>query len=558
LALARAAGDAMASGDAMSQPLLADEGKGLAANGSSASLLDPEVLQPRFHSTKRQSSVRTSIYNLVSTIIGGGILSLPYAFDRAGILGALIMLVASAAASDFTTWVLICCGRRTGATSYEGVATAAFGMHAKALTQMLVVMLTTIASVAYAILLRDLAGSIVRGFIVKGGTTLWTENAIMAMLVVAVSPFCLLRTLNALRFLSFFSICAVAALAVVVIFHTAECHADDDINEEITLWPDSIGNFLDAMPIFICCFVCHFNVLPTHGELRRPTRARLHRVVHGTMLVTGVFYIIVGLSGYLYMTCEGKFEDNVLNAFPDDDAAAAVGRCGLGITVLLSFPLLIVPCRDTLLGMVLAPPAPFSLEEAYNPVVTATLANSFTGPSPGPGDMEGAANGEAGADDSNMPLYADDVLLVRASRGGIPQDLREDLDAEETEDEAEVTESSGSFQADRAMYQSREMSTTGPLQPQASDVVIRGTTFGLLGLVMSVAFFIHSVSAVWGIAGSTVCIGISFSIPCWAYVRIRANAPKAWRRRLLAWAILFISTICAIVCTTNAIMGYMK
>ena len=46
-----------------------------------------------------------------------------------------------------------------------------------------------------------------------------------------------------------------------------------------------------AMPIVAVAFLCHFNVLPTHCELRRPTRRRIGSVVHLTMLFCSVFYL---------------------------------------------------------------------------------------------------------------------------------------------------------------------------------------------------------------------------------------------------------------------------
>lgn len=50
--------------------------------------------------------------------------------------------------------------------------------------------------------------------------------------------------------------------------------------EAVNLWPeDGWAGALQAIPIYICAFACHFNVLPVHGELAKPTRERLHRMV---------------------------------------------------------------------------------------------------------------------------------------------------------------------------------------------------------------------------------------------------------------------------------------
>ena len=57
------------------------------------------------------------------------------------------------------------------------------------------------------------------------------------------------------------------------------------------------SGILNSLPIFICTFVCHFNVLPVHDELTSPTRHRLRRLIHTTFGVTVAFYGFVGGSG---------------------------------------------------------------------------------------------------------------------------------------------------------------------------------------------------------------------------------------------------------------------
>ncbi|CAM9965163.1 unnamed protein product [Laminaria digitata] len=48
----------------------------------------------------------------------------------------------------------------------------------------------------------------------------------------------------------------------------------------MNLWPEGgWTGALQAIPIYICAFGCHVNVLPVHGELVKPTRERLHRLV---------------------------------------------------------------------------------------------------------------------------------------------------------------------------------------------------------------------------------------------------------------------------------------
>ena len=72
----------------------------------SCSLLTSSPLA-RFSLTLSQSA----IFGLVSTIVGGGVLSLPFAFAQTGLVLGTALLLGSAAASEFTIQLVVSCAR---------------------------------------------------------------------------------------------------------------------------------------------------------------------------------------------------------------------------------------------------------------------------------------------------------------------------------------------------------------------------------------------------------------------------------------------------------------
>lgn len=70
-------------------------------------------------------------------------------------------------------------------------------------------------------------------------------------------------------------------LTVFIGIRAGECAASEGVPASaVNLWPeDGWSGALQAIPIYICAFGCHFIVLPVHGELAKPTRGRLHRMV---------------------------------------------------------------------------------------------------------------------------------------------------------------------------------------------------------------------------------------------------------------------------------------
>ena len=86
-----------------------------------------ELLVPAHDCESRRSSPAIAIFNLVATVCGGGVLTLPQAFSRAGLIPSFLMMVFAAGITNFAMYILCSCARRTGGRSYGDVMRNAFG-----------------------------------------------------------------------------------------------------------------------------------------------------------------------------------------------------------------------------------------------------------------------------------------------------------------------------------------------------------------------------------------------------------------------------------------------
>uniref|UniRef100_H3HAN2 SAP domain-containing protein n=1 Tax=Phytophthora ramorum TaxID=164328 RepID=H3HAN2_PHYRM len=319
-----------------------------------------EFFSPGPHATTRTATAPSAIFNLVSTIIGGGILSLPFAFDKCGLLVALVFMIIAASASTFSLYVIVSCSRRGRAASYEEVVRKALGVRAGRITVLLLVLLTFLTLVAYVILTKDLVGSLGARFLYNRPISEAEQNVLTVICVLLVSPALLARSMDALRFTSIFSLVSVLVLAIAITVRAAgtvfgrrdnlEVEAEPQI--PIKMVPDSWADAAYAFPIISVSFLCHFNVMPVYRELHKPTRHRLKKIVASTMFSTWIFYILVGIMGYLFaFQQQGGVQGDILNNFSDNDPLVNLGRLGLLITIQLSLPLIIQPCRSNLLRL---------------------------------------------------------------------------------------------------------------------------------------------------------------------------------------------------------------
>ena len=90
-----------------------------------------ENIHPNPSSPLRKSTLLSSSFNLVATVIGGGVLSLPYAFATCGLATGIGFTLLAAVMADFSLYILCSCARRTGTESYGDVAKVCFGEFAR-------------------------------------------------------------------------------------------------------------------------------------------------------------------------------------------------------------------------------------------------------------------------------------------------------------------------------------------------------------------------------------------------------------------------------------------
>eukprot|EP00510_Aplanochytrium_minuta_P004818 CAMPEP_0184025260 /NCGR_PEP_ID=MMETSP0954-20121128/12683_1 /TAXON_ID=627963 /ORGANISM="Aplanochytrium sp, Strain PBS07" /LENGTH=586 /DNA_ID=CAMNT_0026308967 /DNA_START=216 /DNA_END=1973 /DNA_ORIENTATION=+ len=502
---------------------------------------DEYLLTPSMHDSSRTSSRGSAITSLVATMVGGGVLSLPYALSRAGVLLGLFYLILSANLSAFSIRLLLSCARRSGATTYEEVALKAFGPRVKYLTVLLVVVLTFLAMVGYLILARDLAVPLVESYIVQRNMERFERNLVAIILLLLVSPLCFATSLHSLRFTSLASLFALLVLSVAIVYKCIErSEKRTVIADELKFVSGNVHDSLYAFPFMQVAFMCHFNVLPVHTGLRLPTRKRLDCVVSSTMTLSALVYMLVAISGYLYAydhsctkdsasTCVFGVPDNILNAFDVKDPFIDLGRFGLMLALLLSLPLLVLPSRESFLRL---------LSAGISRIQKVDSVNVVSG-----------SNGIVGRDEYVQLEGDDQESRVPGSRVARPwgRTMDEMLYASSDVDtpgretlEIIDTAESPEFRTAQLRRMRRRISNMNDIPvaeelSRVSNFVHIASTIGLLGMAVFIMISVPGVGFIWSITGSTVSIILAFILPAAFYLKIRSTKGGVDARRALAW-----------------------
>ena len=434
-------------------------------------------------------------------MVGGGSLSLPFAFQKSGnaLVGPIFLLL-TAVISEFCFHSLISASRainpvgesttRQGNHSFETIAVAAFGPKAHRASTLLVLLMCFFGCVAYAVLLRDMLQPVTDA-VFPNHTDRWLHrNVVMMTVALFVTPLCTLKTLTALKKFGAASMCAVLVLGLCVVIRSTECAVHSSPwHQGFQLFPSNWRNLLDAFPIFISCYVCHYNLLPVHNELRQPSQKRVNTWIRSTTWSATAFYFVIGVAGSVYGPCtpSGLVQGNILLDFDEKDPLLLMGRLCLALTISMAFPMLAIPARDIVIRAL--------------PVMEVEDSTS---------------NGDGGV------VGVNDAM----------DDLREPL---------------------------LEEGVGGP-EGEVIEIIEEPWPLRLLVVVLffwtavGIASGVSSIDVVWDLLGSTLSILLSYVVPCGAYVFIQREDQSQNRFvTMFAWALMALSGPLMLISTLNAV-----
>ena len=270
-----------------------------------------EALNPT--STVPEGTIKTSVFTLLSTIIGGGVLSIPFTLAGCGVGFGIFLIVFMALSSAYSANLLVWSAHRSGAETYQDVALRTYGSKCSTFVSILVLLLVIMASIGYVVLMGDLSTRLFPPLLTcqcnevgetNGDVSFCQEKnrwMYMAMSVGVVFPVTLVKKMSALRTTSIISVLSIIFLACALSWESARDNVGHTYKDQILVevdhciaehfhdrlkcieWFRFSFDILLSIPILACSYMCHFNVLPMHKELRRATRKRMGSVIFWTM-----------------------------------------------------------------------------------------------------------------------------------------------------------------------------------------------------------------------------------------------------------------------------------
>lgn len=237
-----------------------------------------------------QSTLPQTVFNSVNTLIGVGLLSLPFGIRHAGWLLGLLFLSLSAIVTSYTAKLLsICLDIDQSLITYADIAYVSFGPRARIVTGLLFSLELVAACVALVVLFADSLDALIPGW----GVVEWKVVCGLLLIPLNFAP---------LRLLSFSSIlgilCCTSLVAIVVIDGIVKPHCPGSLREPATthLFPEKWSTLPLSLGLLMSPWGGH-SVFPSiYRDMRHPQKyGRSLRYTYGFTFSLDLTMAVVGL-----------------------------------------------------------------------------------------------------------------------------------------------------------------------------------------------------------------------------------------------------------------------
>lgn len=301
---------------------------------------------------EKRPSIPGAVFNVATSIIGAGIMSIPATLKVLGVLPAFAMIMFIALLVDVSVEFMLRFTYNGEARTYSGLMKESFGWVGSVAVQICVMFTNLGCLIIYLIIIGDVLsgkgpehlGVLQEWF----GVHWWNLRAVAILFIVlfVMLPLVLYRRVESLWFSSaisvllalvFVGICSVMAICAIARGETKHILILPDLNNGASFF-----DLFTAIPVIVTAFTFHFNVHAIGVELGKP--AAMISAVRIALVLCATIYFAIGIFGYLLFG--DSVMDDILVNFDRSSGSAInallndIVRLSYAFHLMLVFPLI--------------------------------------------------------------------------------------------------------------------------------------------------------------------------------------------------------------------------
>lgn len=311
------------------------------------------------------------VVNLINSVVGVGILAIPFCFKQCGLLLGGLVLGFSAFATLNSVTLLLHASVAKSKRNYEYLCKACFGASGKFGVEFAQIGFMLGTCIAFYIVISGLLTEVYDGFFGTDEEPVDViaiqKHIVIALGIFVVLPLGLLRELSAIAKFAYFSSCFYVIFLFILTWKAVSAGFLTFEWVSQVKWFDPSGIF-KVLPIFALAFTCQSQFFVIYASINDASSSQMLRIMKKTVSIVGFVYMYVGLFGYSLFAEDVK--GNMLLNFPRD-IILQLTKLGFAMSVIVGFPLMIYPCRQSIFTCFVQPQLSSS---PYGPLSTESMA----------------------------------------------------------------------------------------------------------------------------------------------------------------------------------------
>lgn len=333
---------------------------------------------------EKTGTMTGAIFNLANTIIGSGVLAMPYACKEAGAIMFPVLLILTGILANYAISLLFAStdklqarlaaekqrgdleGRESLIGHDDGHGTEMnypimgrhlLGKRGELVASWAVTLQQIGACIAYIVIVADVLTKVVElGF---SHDSIFAKRFMIQLIVatVIIFPLTLLKKMDSLKYTSFVSLFFIISFILAVVCTSAYKLTHDDytvtskpIEGAMQTMPSSFQGFFKTLPLLCFAFLCHQNAFPIYNELEGASLGKMNQISIISMSICGSAYLLTAFFGYAVFkdTVDADLLKNYEVKGTDVSTLMNVVRVGFGLSFTFSYPVVLFEARHNL------------------------------------------------------------------------------------------------------------------------------------------------------------------------------------------------------------------